>query len=58
MIDLYDKVFHKPSGKECFVIHVDEGDEGTVYGLEAADQDDSDWFYWAEEDELVLIVRK
>ena len=49
---LYDKVRHIPSGKICFIIDVDEGDDGAVFGLEAEDQADTDWFYWAEEDEI------
>ena len=55
MFELYDRVLHKPSGKACFVIDVDEGDDGAIYGVEAADQEDADWFYWAEEHELERI---
>lgn len=53
MIDLYDRVLDKVTGKSCFVIDVDDrGPAGVVYGLEAEDQGDSDWFRFAEEDEI------
>lgn len=62
MYELYDRVRHIPTGKPCFVIDVDEGvDEatgvpGVLYGLEAEDQDDPDWFYWAEDRELEKLT--
>lgn len=53
MFRLYDRVLDKVTGKPCFVIDVDDhGAEGVVYGLEVEDQDDPDWFRWAEDDEL------
>jgi hypothetical protein len=58
VFDLYDRVLHKPTGKPSFVIWIDEGVdpdtgiEGVIYGIEAEDQYDEDWFYWAEENEL------
>lgn len=58
MFGLHDRVRHKPTGKDCFIIDIDEGvDEttgvpGVIYGLESEDQSDSDWFRWAEEGEL------
>ena len=58
MFNLYDRVLHKPTGKPCFIIDISEGTSpdtglpGVIYGLEAEDQYDEDWFYWAEEDEL------
>lgn len=58
MYELFDRVLHKPSGKPGFVIDIDEGPVGTpeyhgpIYGFEAEDQYDPDWFYWAEEKEL------
>lgn len=61
MFDLYDRVLHKPSGKPCFIIDIDEGIDpdtglqGSIYGIEAENQDDNDWFYWAEENELIKI---
>lgn len=56
MLSLFDKVMDKTTGKTCFVIDVDDhGDEGVVYGIESEDQDDSDWFRWAEESELVKL---
>ncbi len=61
MFNLYDRVLHKPSGKPCFVIDIDDGSDagmgqcGVIYGVEAEDQNDADWFYWAEEYELVKL---
>lgn len=52
MLALYDKVLHIPSGKPCFITYIDEGDKGAIYGLEAEDLEDPDWFYWADEDEV------
>lgn len=53
MFKLYDRVFDKVTSKPCFVIDVDDhGTEGVVYGVEAEDQTDTDWFRWAEEYEL------
>ncbi len=53
MFRLYDRVLDRVTGKPCFVIVVDEGDDSDVaYGLEAEDQADPDWFRWAEEGEL------
>lgn len=58
MFELYDRVLHKPTGKPSFVIWVDEeadqvtGKNDVIYGVEAEDQNEKDWFYWAEESEL------
>lgn len=53
MFELYDRVLDKVTGKSCFVIDIDDhGPEGIVYGLEAEDQSDFDWFRWAEESDL------
>lgn len=58
MYEIHDRVEHKPTGKACFIIDIDNGiDEktgipGTIYALESEDQSDSDWFYWAEESEI------
>ncbi len=53
MYELFDRVLDKVTGKPCFVIDVDDhGVDGVVYGLEAEDQEDPDWFRWAEECEL------
>ena len=55
MYSLYDRVLDKTTRKPCFVIDVDDGPDGTIYGLEAEDQDDDDWFRWAGENELVKL---
>lgn len=61
MFELYDRVLHLPSGKQCFVIDVDEGiDEktgvpGVIYAVESEDQSEPNWFYWADEEELRKI---
>lgn len=53
MFKLFDRVFDTVSGKPCFIIDVDDhGPEGVVYGLEVEDQNDQDWFRWAEEFEI------
>ena len=52
MYSLYDRVLDNKTGKPCFIIDVDDGPDGTIYGLEAEDQDDDDWFRWAREYEL------
>lgn len=52
MYKLHDRVLDTKSGKECFIIVVDGEDGDFVYGVESEDQDDPDWFRWAEEDEL------
>ena len=53
MFELYDRVFDIVTGKPSFVIDVDDhGEEGVVYGLEVEDQNDPNWFRWAEEAEL------
>lgn len=53
MFAMYDRVLDKKTGKPCFVIDIDDnsgealpGEE--VYGLEAEDQTDPDWFRWAD----------
>ena len=56
MLELFDKARDVKTGKTCFVIDVDDhGADGVVYGIESEDQDDADWFRWAEESELVKI---
>lgn len=56
MLELFNKVRDVKTGKVCFVIDVDDhGADGVVYGIESEDQDDADWFRWAEESELVKI---
>ena len=56
MYQLYDRVFDMVAGKPCFIIDVDDhGPDGVIYGVEAEDQDDDDWFRWAEELELKKI---
>ena len=58
MFEEYDKVEYKPTGETCFVIVVDEDDEGDVlYGLELEDQEKRDWFRWCNENEISLIER-
>lgn len=53
MYELYDRVFDTVTGKPSFVIDVDDhGEDGVVYGVEVENQDDADWFRWAEESEL------
>lgn len=53
MFDLFDRVLDTVTGKPCFITDVDDhGTEGVVYGLEAEDQGDQDWFRWADEREL------
>lgn len=53
MFKLYDRVLDKVTGKPCFITDVDDhGKEGVSYALEVEDQSDSDWFRWADEDEL------
>lgn len=58
MLKLFDRVLHVPTRKACFIIDIDEGEDdrtgetSIIYGLEAEDQDDNEWFYWAEENEL------
>lgn len=56
MFSEYDKVRYKPTGEVCFIVVVDEGDAGTVYGLESEDQDKVDWFIWCEEYEIEPCV--
>ncbi len=56
MFELYDRVLDTVTSKPCFVVDVDDhGIEGIVYGVESEDQEDSHWFRWAEEDELVKL---
>lgn len=57
MFEEFDKVRYKPTGEICFVIVVDDGPDGAVYGLESEDQYKDDWFRWCEEDEIELIER-
>ncbi len=53
MFSIFDRVLDKVTGKPCFITDVDDhGAEGIVYGLEAEDQEDTDWFRWAEEGDL------
>lgn len=53
MFKLYDRVLDKVTGKPCFITDVDDhGIDGVAYALEVEDQSDSDWFRWANEDEL------
>ena len=53
MFKLFDRVLDKVTGKPCFITDVDDhGAEGVAYALEVEDQEDPDWFRWAEEDEL------
>jgi len=53
MYRLFDRVLDLKSGKPCFIIDVDDhGDEGVVYGIEAEDQGDPDWFRWAIDSDL------
>ena len=54
MFSLFDRVLDKKTGKPCFVIDVDDRypEKGVIYGLEAEDQDDPDWFRWADERDL------
>lgn len=59
----YDRVLYKPKHKACLITDIDEGvDEktgipGVIYLLEAEDQNDPEWFYWAEEDELEKLPK-
>ena len=49
MFSLYDRVLHVPSGKPCIILDIfNEGRKDPHYALEVEDQDDPDWFYWAE----------
>lgn len=57
MFEEFDKVRYKPTGEICFIIVVDDGPDGAVYGLESEDQYKDDWFRWCEEDEIELIER-
>ena len=54
MFSLYDRVLDKKTRKPCFVIDIDDShlEEGALYGLEAEDQLDHDWFRWADEGDL------
>ncbi|MBQ3301619.1 MAG: hypothetical protein IJH04_05705 [Eggerthellaceae bacterium] len=56
MFSEYDKVRYKPTGETCFIVIVDEGDAGTVYGLESEDQERDDWFKWCEESDIELCA--
>lgn len=59
MFELFDYVFDTVSGKPCFVIDIDDhGSEGVVYGLEAEDQNDQDWFRWAEDHEIKKLPER
>ena len=55
--ELYDKVRYIPTGEVCFVIDVDTGEDGIVYGLESEDQYEEDWFKWCEEGDMELLER-
>ncbi|MEY8561638.1 hypothetical protein AALA21_01065 [Eggerthellaceae bacterium 3-80] len=63
MYELYDRVEHLPTGKSCIIIDIEDGiDEETgipviVYALEVEDQSDQDWFYWAEESEIMRLQK-
>lgn len=52
MFSEFDTVRLKQTGETYFVIVIDEGPEGVIYGLELEDQERDDWFRWCTEDEL------
>ena len=52
MFEEFDKVIYKPTGEPCFIVAVDDGDDGVVYGLESEDQTKANWFRWCDEDEI------
>lgn len=53
MFNLYDGVLGTVTGKDCFIVDIDDrGEEGLLYGLKAECQSDQDWFRWAKETEL------
>ena len=55
MLSLYDRVLYIPKNKPCLIIDVDASGESPIYGIEAEDQTDDDWFYWADERDLLKI---
>ena len=57
MFEEHDKVIYKPTGEICFIIVVDEGEDGIIYGLESEDQYKEDWFRWCDEDDIELLDR-
>lgn len=57
MFKLYDRVFDITTKKACFIIDIDDNDgqaleSEIIYGLESEDQDDTNWFRWAESSEI------
>lgn len=55
MFALYDKVKYIKDSEVYFIVDIEEGHLGTVYGIEKADQKTDDWFRWAEEDDILPI---
>lgn len=58
MFKLFDRVLDKATGKTCFIIDIDDGDQGPVYALEAEDQGDEEWFRLAEESEIEKVPER
>lgn len=53
---LHDRVLHKPTGKPCFIVDIITNVDGSCsIALEAESQDDEDWFYWSNPDEIEKI---